>query len=394
MNLEHSSFACEHKKTPSYMQFFAGGALPFWSPTAMNKTYLIYICVLVVVVLCISFLLVLRARKNQSPDKGLTFEVDPDEFIASIFDRAVEMQLKLDIVCTRPSLKQKHIQCFGVPDMLSPDDTCVAAALRRAAQEQNPKKQDKKEPAPYLTLKLVEGSIPDGWDQAPIDVYLQLVQNGQGTLYHFASFVCKILRKDDALFMTIIRPSVLGNSQSREEVRIEPSPGSVALASAWLYAKDSQMLPDKVKSLGKSFGVFRPEGNSDFRIVNISACGIRLRLVREDIEKLSFPLEKNMELCLFLAVNTPQEKSHRMLVWIKAVCKGLAPCAEDDCVDVRFSFTHWQQIYEKSESILWEDVGGASSVPPIMHWIMNSAYGMYGDRHIIEQSTQAVTRSA
>ncbi len=386
MSLEHSSLSHEHTDSPPRIHFLAGGALSFWTPTPMTTTYIIYVSILAVVVFTISFLLVRRAKKNNATEKSLSFEVDPDEFITSILDRAVEMQVKIDLVCTRPSLKQKHIQSFIIRENMQ-------AVTQEApdAMDDEKAKQKKEAISPYLTLRLVDGSIPTGWEQAPIDVYLQLVQNGQGTLYHFASFVCKVMKRGDEVYMTINRPSILGDSQSREEVRIEPTQDAIALASVWLYGKDSNMLPDKVKALGKSFGVFRPEGDSDFRIINISACGVRLRFVQEDIEKLPFKVEKRMEMCLFLAVNTPQEKSNRMLVWIKAECKGLAPCTEDDCVDVRFSFTQWQQIYEKSEDIVWVEVALTHSVPPIMHWIMNSAYGMYGDKHIIEQaSTESV----
>ncbi len=341
----------------------AGGSIPFWHPTALTDNILIYLAILAAVVTPVAFFISRSTKKKVSEEESLVVEVDPDEFIASILERAMELQVKFDLVCTRSTLTQRHLQCYGVPDILPLQD-------KDGAQNENSKK--KAHANPYLTLRVAEGFLPKGWDQAPIDVYLQLVQNGQGTLYHFASFVCRITQADGHLLMTINRPSILGDSQSREAVRIEPSPDTIALASAWIYGKDSHMLPAQVKELGKAFGVFRPEGNSDFRVVNISACGIRLRFVAEDIEKLPFPVEKYMELCLFLAVNTKQEKSKRMLLWLKCECKGPAPCAEKDCVDVRFSFTHWQQIYERSEQIDWHEATDSDRVPPLMHWIMSS----------------------
>ncbi len=361
----------------------ASGLEVLWSPTPMTQTILMYICVLTVVVLAVSFVWVSKIRKGQAKGKDFSFEVDPDQIVANVLDKAIEISSKFDLVCTRSALKQKHIQCHGIAEMHS-NHAAFSKTEEKDDHDDISDSQDKKPRNPYLTLRMVPGSISEGWDNAPIDVYLQLVQNGQGTLYHFPSFVCKIVNHGGESFMIIQRPSILGDSQAREEVRIEPSPGSVALASAWLYPKDNAMLPDKVSGLGKAFGVFRPEGDSDFRIINISACGIRLRFVRDDIEKLSFAVEKKMELCLFLVVNTQQEKSNRLFLWLKAECKGLAPCTDDDCVDVRFSFTHWQQIYERSEDIIWKEATIKDRVPPVMHWIMHSAYGMYGDRHIIE----------
>ncbi len=389
MRVDRSCFPHASPKTPSYTDSLTGGlgsfAL-FWNPTPMTTTYLIYVAVLIVVVLGISFVLVSRLKKTGKDKESFNFELDPDAIVANILDRAVEMEAKFDLVCTRPSLRQKHIQGFGIVDV----------SATHSLPSPSPKETDGKEKScnPYITLRLAPHSIPDGWDKAPIDVYLQLVQNGQGTLYHFATFVCKVVQKGNETLMVINRPSILGDSQSREEVRIEPAPGAVALASAWLYARDSQMLPDKVQGLGKAFGVFRPEGDSDFRIINISACGIRLRFLQDDIDKLHFSLEKHMELCLFMAVNTPQEKSNRLMLWLKAECKGLAPCTDDDCVDVRFSFTHWQQIYERNENIAWNEATLKDRVPPVMHWIMNSAYGMYGDRHIIDKIAQEGAKKA
>ncbi len=381
MSTEQSPLMRTWPEAPPYMKMFAGGSV-LWEPTTnLTGPYMMYICVLAVVVLAISFVLVSRLRKNQKNDKDFAFEVDPDTVITNILERAIELETKFDLVCTRPSLKQKHIQCYGLAmSQFSGKETSADA-------DKNEEEQGGKKPCnPYLTLRLVPDSLPDGWSDAPIDVYLQLVQNEQGTLYHFPSFVCNILHKDGEMYIVIRRPSVLGNSQSREEVRIEPAPGAVALASSWLYARDSNMLPDKVHGLGKPFAVFRPEGDSDFRIINISACGIRLRFLQDDVEKLPFAVEKFMELCLFLAVNTPHEKNNRLMLWLKAECKGLAPCTDPDCVDVRFSFTHWQQVYERSENIAWNEAVVATRVPPVMHWIMNSAYGMYGDRHIIDNA--------
>ncbi len=378
MSTKQSPLVCEWPKTPPYMKMFAGGSV-LWEPTSsLTGPYLMYVCVLAVVVLAISFVLVSRLRKNQKGDENYAFEVDPDTVITNILERAIELETKFDLVCTRASLKQKHIQCYGLAMSQPVGQEMPADAKDEGMQE------GKKPCNPYLTLRLVPGSLPQGWNDAPIDVYLQLVQNGQGTLYHFPSFVCKITQKGDETYVVIRRPSVLGNSQSREEVRIEPEPSAVALASAWLYARESHMLPDKVHGLGKPFGVFRPEGDSDFRIVNISACGIRLRFLQDEVEKLPFAVEKFMELCLFLAVKTPHEKNNRLMLWLKAECKGLAPCTDPDCVDVRFSFTHWQQVYERSENIAWNEAVVATRVPPVMHWIMNSAFGMYGDRHIID----------
>ncbi len=378
--------------SPRWSMYSSGavGLEALWSPTPMTQTILMYICVMAVVVLAISIVWAAKMRKGQGKEQDFSFEVDPDQIVANILDRAVELNAKFDLVCTRASLKQKHIQCHGIAEM-HPSNMPTT----HDEDASTDKDKDKKPRNPYLTLRLVPGSLPQGWDHAPIDVYLQLVQNGQGTLYHFASFVCKIVEQGAEKFIIIQRPSILGNSQSREEVRIEPAPGSVALASAWLYAKDSKVLPDKVQGLGKAFGVFRPEGDSDFRIINISACGIRLRFLQDDIEKLPFALERFMELGLFLVVNTEQEKSNRLYLWLKAECKGLAPCTDADCVDVRFSFTHWQQIYERSEDIHWKEATLKDRVPPVMHWIMHSAYGMYGDRHIIEgEQPQATVQAA
>ncbi len=375
---------------PSRWAMYSAGASGLellWSPTPMTKTILMYLVVMAVVVLVISFVWVSKQRKGATKEKDFSFEVDADQIVANILDRAIELNSKFDLVCTRSSITQKHIQCHGIAEMHS-TNTAFSQGEEGEAEEDTQNKE-KRPCNPYLTLRLVPGSLYDGWDHAPIDVYLQLVQNGQGTLYHFASFVCKIMEQGGEKYIVIQRPSILGDSQSREEVRIEPAPESVALASAWLYAKDTNMLADKVQGLGKAFGMFRPDGESDFRIINISACGIRLRFLRDDIEKLPFAIEKHMELCLFLVVNTEQEKSKRLFVWLKAECKGLAPCTDPDCVDVRFSFTHWQQIYERTKDITWNVATLKDRVPPIMHWIMHSAYGMYGDKHIIENNQPA-----
>ncbi len=358
--------------------------LSFWSPASAINTYALYVVAVLLVILPFVLFYFSKKRKN-APEESFDFKLDNDDFINVILQRAKDVQVPFDLVCTRACLTRRHLVSFSVPSaaekaameaekssetenkkrMRSSD---VAAAIARAQT-----KKDTKDESPYITLLIPNTKMVQEWAGAPVDVYFQLTQKEQSTLYHFASFVHRIFTENGQTYMEIIRPSILSDSQAKEFVRIEPSPEMVALASVWMFPKESHMLPRQVKQLGKIFGTLRPaEGNSDFRIINISACGIRLRFVREDLEKLPFAVEKKVEMCMLLVVNTPQEQTKRLLLWLKAECKGLAPCGDKDCVDVRFSFTNWQQILERNEDISWVAATDSDRVPPLMHWIMNT----------------------
>ncbi len=358
--------------------------ISFWSPTTELNHYAFYILAVFLIFIPLVLFYISKKRKK-SPEERFDFELDNDDFIHVVLERAKELHVPFDLVCTRQCITRRHITSFSVPSaaekaamelantesgtnkkrMRSSD---VAASIRNSRG----KKTEKKDESPYLTLLIPNASVAQDWNGAPVDVYLQLTHKEQCTLYHFASFVHRVFTEGGQTYMEIMRPSILSDSQAKEFVRIEPSPDTVALSSVWMFPKQSHMLPRQSRDLGKIFGTLRPaEGNSDFRIINISACGTRLRFVREDLETLPFTVEKGIEMCMLLVVNTPQEQSKRLLLWLKAECKGLAPCGDKDCVDVRFSFTHWQQILERKEDIVWVAATDSDRIPPLMHWIMN-----------------------
>ncbi len=379
-----SSFTSSSKNNFYERAMTACPVLSFWSPTSQINTYALYIVAAILIILPFVLFYFSKKRK-EAPEESFDFKLDNDDFINVILQRAKDVQVPFDLVSTRASLTRRHLVSFSVPSAAEKAameaelaaesekkkrlrSSDVAAAIAKASD-----KKEKKEESPYITLLIPNTKLVQEWAGAPVDVYFQLTQKEQSTLYHFASFVHRIFTELGQTYMEIIRPSILSDSQAKEFVRIEPSPETVALASVWMFPKDSNMLPRQSKDLGKIFGTLRPaEGNSDFRIINISACGMRLRFVREDLETLAFPVEKKMEMCMLLVVNTPQEQAKRLLLWLRAECKGLAPCGDKDCVDVRFSFTHWQQIIERKEDISWTEATDSDRVPPLMHWIMNT----------------------
>ncbi len=331
-----------------------------------------------IVLLILPLVLYFVARnKKISKEECFDFTLDRDGVIKQLLQKARENHVHFDLVCTRLGIKQRHLQAYHVID-----DKEEGEIIKFLGDDYLPPKNtqsdgEKKCPDPiqysYMILHVPEGNVTAGWDDAPIEVYFQLTSRGQGTLYHFASFVQKIFSIGTKNYLLIIFPSILSNSQSKEEVRIEPLPENIEIASIWMYPKFSYFLPKQMAELGESMGTFTPTGASDFRIVNISATGTRLRFVADDLKKLPFTIEKHMEACLYLSVKTNHEHSQRMTLWLKCECKGLAPCADVQCVDVRFNFTNWEQITEQSSEINWKVATDYERVPPILHWIMTCA---------------------
>ncbi len=202
-------------------------------------------------------------------------------------------------------------------------------------------------------------------------MYFQIVTKGVPTYYHFASFVHKVYQDQTGTYMEIIRPSILSDSQSKETLRVEPEPKMVAMASAWIYPSEPTVMPVEIAKLGTAHAIFKPEGDSDFHIVYISSDGIRLRFVRDHMETLPCHFEKNAQACLLLVLNSHDEALGRIPLWLKARCVGFSPSDDKECVDARFTFTHWQQISRRSPHIQWFPSTDKDRVPPLMHWIMH-----------------------
>ncbi len=350
------------KSSKQYFEKFLTCPIFVFGSASQSHIYAFYV---IAAILLISPLVLfyISKRKKRSPEDSYDFQLDSDNFIASLLDRAREVQVSFDLVCTRQSITCRHVTSFYVHD---------PSELSSSGDNSSKAKSKDKKVSPYMTLQISDMDVVKEWKEAPVDVYFQLTYREQSTLYHFASFVHRIFTHDNVNYIEIIRPSILSDSQCKEAVRIEPKPETIALASVWIFPKHGQVLPRKVSQLGKAHGSFKPEGNSDFRIVNISACGIRLRFVCDDLEKLPFPIEKHVETCILLAVNTSKQQSSKLVLWLKAECKGLVACVDKDCMDVRYSFTHWQQITERTNDITWTVATDSDRIPPLLHWIMNA----------------------
>ncbi len=326
-----------------------------WTPTSKPTFEIAEIFAIIIAAVFVLLFIVSRLKRGKSDE--LLMALDDEGFIDSILLRAAETQIRFDLICTRPGLEHRHLQGY-----------CRVSEN----VHQKPQASCSPEDLPNIVIDVHAGGIVTGWDDAPVDVYFQLEQNDVCTLYHFASFVCKIRKKGTRTILEIIRPSILSDSKAKDTVRIEPTPEMIALASAWFYTTEAIVLPRSVTKLGKGHAVFRPSGGSDFRIISISSSTIRMRFLRDMIDEMDPTLKKGHQICMLLAVNTEQESEGRMLLWLKGVCSGFAPVLDEDCLDAIFSFTHWQQIREKSDEIKWYPATDTDRVPPLMHWIMHA----------------------
>ncbi len=352
-----------------------------------SRTSEVVLYVVGALLLSLPLILFFFARnKKRAQEECFDFTLDNDGVIKQVLCKAREKGVHFDLICTRLGIKQRHLTVYYIPD--SKEEGMVYKYLEEMGDpyfssseasdliDQVGKGETKicssqdQFAYSYMFLYIPEGNITAGWDDAPIDVYFELKVHGQSTLYHFASFVQKIFMVGGKSYIQIIHPTVLSDSQSKEEVRIEPEPETIEVSSVWMYPKYSHFLPKQMSELGKAMASSHADGKSNFSIVNISATGARLRFLKEDLEKLPFTVEKHVEACFFVSVKTTHERSKRMMLWLMCECKGLVASSDKEYMDVRFTFTHWEQIFEQSSSITWKAATDFHRVPPILHWIM------------------------
>ncbi len=327
----------------------------FWSPTSKVTPDIMQTVAIIIAVVLILLFIVARLRKLKS-DPPLMMALDDEAFINIVLEHAVNQKVRFDLICTRPGLEHRHLQGY------CHIDSCISQVSGSC----------RKDDAPNIIIQLNAESVATGWDTAPVEVYFQISLNKICTLYHFASFVCSIHQTNGGTTMEIIRPSILSDSKAKDTVRIEPKEETIALSSIWFYHTEETILPQSIASLGQAQAAFRPTGNSDFRIISISASGIRLRFLRDTLDEMEHALKRGHQMCMLLAINTEQERTGKILLWLKGICKGFIPCTDNECLDAIFSFTHWQQIRDRRENIQWYPATDTDRVPPLMHWIMHA----------------------
>ncbi len=336
---------------------FPAIAMPkLWTPATNFTLELAEVLLIIIGVVAVILFIVSLLKKDKH--EALFVELDNDGFIEAVLLRAAETQIHFDIICTRSGIEHRHLLGY-----------CRASDNQDLS---NHKPFDELDTLPNLVLDIHEGGIAEGWDNAPIDIYFQINHNQTSTLYHFASFVTKIRNKGSRTLLEIIRPSILSDSKAKDTVRIEPKPEMIALAYAWFYYTEDLVLPTSIKKLGKNHASYRPQGNSDFRVVSITSSTIRMRFLKDLLDEMEHTLKRKHQLCLLLAINTNNENDKKMLLWLKCTCIGFAPCLDPECLDAIFSFTHWEQISQRKDEIKWNPASDTDRVPPLMHWIMNA----------------------
>ncbi len=352
----------------------------FWSPqSALDNTNYTWFA-LIFVVLFIVFYILGKFKKTKTDPLLVT--LDNNDFIDVILQRCAESGTRFDVLCSRQGLLQKHVQGYcRLTLSTAPNDNATPEQKEKFAKSRPEIKgeKDNKDAVPILTLELQQGSMPVGWDNAPVDIYFQLTIKGVTSYYHFASFVHRVGIDGSNMYLEIIRPSILSDTQTQDALRVEPTPEMVAMASVWLFPSSPLFMPTEISTLKQAHAMFKPEGDSDFHIVYISANGIRLRFVRDHMETLPCHFEKNGQACLLLVLNSQDQVLGRIPLWLKATCLGFSPSDDKECIDARFSFTHWEQISKRSSQIHWFPATDKDTVPPLMHWIMHEVLHLQHD---------------
>ncbi len=150
----------------------------------------------------------------------------------------------------------------------------------------------------------------------PATVYFQRNQPGAMHFYAFQGKVMHIFQDEDVRWvMEFAIPDRLELRQRRSSSRVEPSLASIKMLLLWEMPRVEKNSSPPVTEWGEPLLKYVPFKDDQVRVSNISATGIRLRIMREDIPRTDPPFGEGRHYALYFSIDSNLSRTGEAGFW-------------------------------------------------------------------------------
>ncbi len=202
------------------------------------------------------------------------------------------------------------------------------------------------------------------------------------TFYTFPTILSSIFRrKSGRLYCTTPFPDLLHMGQKRRHFRFEPPSHLVKKVVAWNAIYSQTGVPEQAvhKWPPPLFQVSDGKGG-EVLLVNISACGIRLKVFQPARRKADFDPAKNRALFLFLEIRDP-EKGQDMAFWFSGTLRNYYEDYTTRDLEIGLQFIALgEPDPDKAENLSWKKIDCDEGVTELENWIVKRHMELYREK--------------
>jgi len=225
--------------------------------------------------------------------------------------------------------------------------------------------------------------LSDHWRGHPVELFFRLAVLGQFSYFTFPSTIEKIdSPRPDVCHIIVPVPEVIESRQQRSFLRIEPP--SDYLFGAALWYDESMPEPDAIGDLSQwscPVLLYLPPHTTQFKISDMSAGGLRLRISHHVVKKLNLKLSTVDRFILMLDLFDPRD-STRIRYWVQCRTQRIMVEPPDYDVHLGAQFLAWgrPRMPEQRDmpgAIEWFRLSLSNEIEPIGNWIMHRHLAMF-----------------
>ena len=305
------------------------------------------------------------------------------------------------VVITVRTLRARRLRYFPHGSISEPGE--IREILRQAFDQRRPfeahvqSDDNKRHPAlrcspEYIGNQSVTfelngiATLSQTWVGRHFKVYFRLKRGENFTYYTFDSAILAIAHPAKGVcHITLAFPSTLDNRQKRSFLRMAP-PQDLILGSA-LWQEPRYPAPESLHDINHwppPSLLLLPSSHEQYRILDLSAGGVRLLIPRATVHELSLQFNAVEYLILLLDLFDP-ENGKRMRFWLQCRTKNVWQEHITHDISIGLQFLAWaraKDTYTEGETpgaLEWLRLSSALEVDGIGNWIMRRHLELYRD---------------
>lgn len=210
--------------------------------------------------------------------------------------------------------------------------------------------------------------VSEDWNMKPVDVYFQVLKDGNPISYVFSSSITK-LNSDYGVSTFLLKlPQNMRVEKKRHFIRVQPKQSDVHLIGVWPMLP-GKALPQTVDEMDKPLTHYKPGmKESQVQLENISGAGIALRIISDKSGQLPMQFSRGMQLlCL---VDYSMDENKNTAFWCTGEIMNIRhEEGQKPAVVLGLEFTNWAVLEQGHGEIHWAHSSPSRGAKPILQWV-------------------------
>ena len=221
----------------------------------------------------------------------------------------------------------------------------------------------------YVQMDMNGAFATPAWAGENITAQFQISFKRKPSYFQFRARIVDVMRRGNTFTMRLTMPKHVDPGQKRSTLRITPPAERILHMRLWLL-DDAAPLPNYVAEMQPTDLEMRPGAREALRLENISAGGVRLTILGEQLERplSSLPVAPNTRIVLLLMLFTGED-TPPLALWLMGKVT-LAVDNEGKSLSLGIQFLQWAAVQSAAKQLSWLPTADENGVAPLAAWAM------------------------